>query len=113
MLSAARFEEEEGQAVLYCYELQVLRTAQSRGLGRMLVELSEQIVGVGGGVSVATFVGHNSGVFAQRQWLGAASEVDDSQTSDPGCLSWAFASYGPWTHLQGPGYFTSVAPLRP
>eukprot|EP00198_Chlamydomonas_reinhardtii_P013340 XP_001702677.1 predicted protein [Chlamydomonas reinhardtii] len=38
-----RFEYEDGEAVLYCYELQVARAAQQRGLGRAMMELLEQI----------------------------------------------------------------------
>lgn len=41
-----RFEYEDGEAVLYCYELQVARAAQQRGLGRAMMELLEQIVRV-------------------------------------------------------------------
>ncbi|GFR41919.1 hypothetical protein Agub_g2711 [Astrephomene gubernaculifera] len=43
-----RFEQEEGQPVLYCYELQVVRQAQSRGVGRLLMELTEQIAWAAG-----------------------------------------------------------------
>ncbi|KAG2448673.1 hypothetical protein HYH02_006030 [Chlamydomonas schloesseri] len=38
-----RFEYEDGEAVMYCYELQVARAAQQRGLGRAMMELLEQI----------------------------------------------------------------------
>ncbi len=41
---ARRFEYEDGEAVLYCYELQVARAAQQRGLGRAMMDLLEQIV---------------------------------------------------------------------
>ncbi|ETW87280.1 hypothetical protein HETIRDRAFT_305325, partial [Heterobasidion irregulare TC 32-1] len=33
-----RFEREEGQNVLYCYELQLLESARRNGLGRLLMQ---------------------------------------------------------------------------
>ncbi|EFN54697.1 hypothetical protein CHLNCDRAFT_24426 [Chlorella variabilis] len=45
-----RFEEEEGEAVLYCYEIQVAAAVQGKGLGRFLMQLLE-LVGRKSGVA--------------------------------------------------------------
>ncbi|EFJ48824.1 hypothetical protein VOLCADRAFT_104565 [Volvox carteri f. nagariensis] len=66
-----RFEEDEGHAVLYCYELQVVRAAQSRGLGRLLMELTEQIAwGSGMSKLVLTVFCENTAAVAFYRKLG-------------------------------------------
>ncbi|GLI59455.1 hypothetical protein VaNZ11_001334 [Volvox africanus] len=72
-----RFEEDEGYAVLYCYELQVVRAAQSRGLGRLLMELVEQIAwGAGMSKLMLTVFAENSPAVAFYQKLGY--ELDET-----------------------------------
>ncbi|GLC68754.1 hypothetical protein PLESTF_000733200 [Pleodorina starrii] len=77
-----RFEEDEGHAVLYCYELQVTPAAQSRGLGRMLMELAERIAwGAGMSKLVLTVFCENTAAVAFYLKLG----YDLDETSPDYC----------------------------
>ncbi|GIL77328.1 hypothetical protein Vretimale_3027 [Volvox reticuliferus] len=87
-----RFEEDEGYAVLYCYELQVVRAAQSRGLGRLLMELAEQIAwGAGMSKLMLTVFSENTPAVAFYQKLGY--ELDE--TSPDYCPSGGHSIVGP------------------
>ncbi|KXZ48606.1 hypothetical protein GPECTOR_26g509 [Gonium pectorale] len=78
-----RFEKDEGEAVLYCYELQVARTAQGRGLGHTLMELAEQIAWAAGmGKVVLTVFSENApaiGFYVKRGYTLDETSPDYSE----------------------------------
>lgn len=84
-----RFEEEEGEAVLYCYELQVAACAQQRGLGSWLVGLLEQIVSWQGGLGGGWGGGWRHGVPSQGQGQGQRP-----RRTDPGwSTTWIWGQF--------------------
>ncbi|RDB28763.1 N-alpha-acetyltransferase 40 [Hypsizygus marmoreus] len=72
-----RFEYEDGENILYCYDLQISRTCQRTGLGKALMQSLEQI-GTGwrmGKIVLTVFKGNRS---ARDFYSASGFEVDES-----------------------------------
>ncbi|KAL4424423.1 hypothetical protein ABPG77_005666 [Micractinium sp. CCAP 211/92] len=79
-----RFEEEEGEAVLYCYEIQVVQAAQGKGVGRFLMQLLE-LIGRRSGVArlMLTVFHANVAATALYRRLGYVLDDDSPGALDP------------------------------
>ncbi|KAL4447745.1 hypothetical protein ABPG75_004964 [Micractinium tetrahymenae] len=79
-----RFEEEEGEVVLYCYEIQVAQPAQGKGVGRFLMQLLE-LIGRRSGVArlILTVFHANTAATAMYRRLGYVLDDDSPGAVDP------------------------------